>query len=130
MSFHFQKEIELDWADLDLFGHVNNVAYFKFIQSTRVEFLDLMGIQTLEQGTKSFIVAATSCDFIRPISFPGKMFVKLKVGDIGTTSIQFHYELSSVQNLVVARAKDVIVFFDYNQQSKIPVPDNFKSSRA
>ena len=54
-------EIKLDWSEMDLFGHINNVAYFKYAQSARVNYLESVGINTANPEIKnSFAVAHSS----------------------------------------------------------------------
>jgi acyl-CoA thioester hydrolase len=56
--------LKIDWSDLDLFGHVNNVAFFKYIQSARVNYCELLGLTSInESGKLSFIIAAINCTF-------------------------------------------------------------------
>ncbi|MCE3258723.1 MAG: hypothetical protein K0S12_364, partial [Bacteroidetes bacterium] len=37
-DYKTEIKIQLDWSEMDLFGHVNNVAYFKYIQAARVNY--------------------------------------------------------------------------------------------
>jgi len=65
-----ELEIKLDWSEMDLFGHINNVAYFKYAQSARVNYLEEVGINTADPENKhSFAVANSSCQFKAPL-FP------------------------------------------------------------
>src|SRR3954462_12585710 len=82
-------EIKLDWSEMDLFGHINNVAYFKYVQAARVNYLELAGINTADPENKlSFAVAASSCQFKKPLYFPGNIVVKTKTDWIKNTSLQ------------------------------------------
>jgi len=36
--FPSKLPIRIDWSEMDLFGHVNNVMYFKYIQASRVNY--------------------------------------------------------------------------------------------
>ena len=50
MKLNSQLQLRIDWSELDLFGHVNNVMYFKYIQAARVHFWQAAGIyQQFEQ---------------------------------------------------------------------------------
>ena len=41
-------EQQVAWGDMDAFGHVNNVIYYRYIESARVCYLDKLNI--FEQG--------------------------------------------------------------------------------
>lgn len=119
----FKTEIILAWSDLDLFGHINNVAYFRFIQQARVTVLENLGVQTNEAGLNSFIVAASSCEFISPLAYPGKITVRTQFEKSGNTSINMVYQIVNEQGAICAKGLDVIVFFDYVNNRKIVVPE-------
>ena len=33
----------VDWGDMDSFGHVNNVVYFRYFENARVEYFQRIG---------------------------------------------------------------------------------------
>lgn len=51
-DYKTEINLRIDWSDIDLLGHVNNVSYFRYIQASRVNYLELTGF--LEQGAESF----------------------------------------------------------------------------
>lgn len=108
---------------MDLFGHINNVAYFKYIQAARVNYCELAGINTFNPDEKfSFAVAASSCQFKKPLFYPGDILVKTKVDWIKNSSLQLSHIILDPQNNISAEATDVIVLFDYSKNSKSNVP--------
>jgi acyl-CoA thioester hydrolase len=116
--------IKLDWSEMDLFGHINNVAYFKYIQAARVNYLELVGINTADPGNKlSFAVAASSCNFKQPLYFPGNVIVKTKTDWIKNTSLQLSHQIYNSKKELAAEATDVIVLFDYATLSKVNIPN-------
>jgi acyl-CoA thioester hydrolase len=121
-GFSTQIKIKLDWSEMDLFGHVNNVAYFKYIQAARVNYCELVGINTYDPNEKlSFAVAATNCQFKKPLYYPGEIVVKTKVAWIKNSSLQLDHVIIDQDNEVVAEGTDVIVIFDYAANAKVNV---------
>ena len=120
-------KIKLDWSEMDLFGHINNVAYFKYIQAARVNYLELAGINTSDAENKlSFAVAASSCQFKKPLYFPGNIVVKTKTDWIKNTSLQLTHIILNEKDEIAAEAIDVIVLFDYATQSKVNISAEVK----
>ena len=39
--------LPVQWGDQDLFGHVNNVVYFRWYESARIAYLDRIGVSDL-----------------------------------------------------------------------------------
>lgn len=37
-NYNTSLELRIDWSEMDLFGHVNNVAFFKYVQASRVNY--------------------------------------------------------------------------------------------
>jgi|JI8StandDraft_1071087.scaffolds.fasta_scaffold234161_2 acyl-CoA thioester hydrolase len=115
--------IAIDWAELDLFGHVNNVAFFRYLQNTRVQYCQAIGITVLnETGKPGFVVASSKCQFLKPLYFPGQVQVMVKTEWIKNSSFQLSYQLFNQHNEKVAEAEDVLVLYDYSKGSKMLVP--------
>jgi acyl-CoA thioester hydrolase len=127
MNNFVELEIKIDWSEMDLFGHINNVAYFKYVQAARVNYLEQVGINTSDPENKlSFAVAVSSCQFKRPLYFPGNIIVKTKTDWIKNSSIQLTHIILNEKGEVAAEAIDVIVLFDYATQTKVGVSDVVK----
>jgi acyl-CoA thioester hydrolase len=116
-------EIKMDWSEMDLFGHVNNVAYFKYVQTARVNYLHSVGINTHDADNKlSFAVAQSTCLFKKPLYFPGSVSVHSSSEWIKNTSLQLSHTIFNAAGEVAAEATDVIVLFDYASQCKVAIP--------
>lgn len=129
IDYNTQLEIRIDWADLDLFGHVNNVAFFKYVQAARVNYCEIIGLTSLnEAGKHSFMVASSQCQFKKPILFPGNIKVFTKVEWLKNTSLQLSYRLINQNDELVAEAADVIVVFDHHAKQKVQIDNRLKSA--
>jgi acyl-CoA thioester hydrolase len=127
-SFTTRLDIKLDWSEMDLFGHINNVAYFKYVQAARVHYLELIGVNTMDPENKnSFAVAASTCQFKQPLYFPGSIVVQTRTEWIKNTSLQLNHTVLTDKNEVAAEAQDVIVLFDYAELKKMLIPDSVRS---
>ena len=128
-DFQTKLNLRIDWADLDLFGHVNNVMFFKYIQAARVNYCDLIGLTSLNDPEKmSFMVASSHCNFKRPLLYPGTIKVLTRIAYIKTTSLQLSYQILNDKNELCAEAEDVLVTFDYKNKTKIAVPADIRDA--
>jgi acyl-CoA thioester hydrolase len=121
MKQHYNTKINIaiDWADLDLFGHVNNVTFFKYIQSARVNYCELIGLTALNNTDKlSFMVASSQCQFKKPLLYPNKIFVSCKTTWIKNSSFQLNYLITLEDGTLIAEAEDVLVVFNHQQKIK------------
>ena len=127
--FPVKLPLRLDWSEMDLFGHINNVSYFKFIQASRVHYWELTGIAASfgETGVGP-ILLSTGCRFLKPLHFPGNIVVEARIEFIKTTSFGLHHRILNAAGEVAAEANDVIVNFDFKKNEKTPISDAFKKA--
>ena len=43
-EFKLSLELRIDWSDLDMYKHVNNLTFMRFMQSGRVKFWETTGL--------------------------------------------------------------------------------------
>lgn len=130
-NFPVKLNLRIDWSDMDLFGHVNNVAYFKYIQASRVNYWELTGVAASFSETNiGPILLSTSCNFIKPLHYPGNISIEARIEFIKTTSFGIHHRILNDSGEVVAEAHDVIVTYDFNSNSKTPVWEDFRTAVA
>jgi acyl-CoA thioester hydrolase len=121
-------EIPVAWGDMDAFGHVNNVIYFRYFETARIAYfikLDLLGFMN-EYGIGP-ILASTQCKFRMPIAYPDTVTVGAKISKIETDRLTMAYYLMSHKHQKISAEGDgVIVTYDYRGNKKVPVPDIIK----
>ncbi len=113
---------------MDMFRHVNNIAYFKYIQAARVNYWESVGIMKtfLETGTGP-ILASCHCDFRHALEYPGKVIINTTVTKIGETSFQFSHTIISESNVIAATATDVMVMYDFTKNKKSPISSDLRA---
>ena len=128
-NFPVKLALRIDWSEMDLFGHVNNVAYFKYIQAARVNYWEISGLAAVFGTTKTGpILLSTSCQFIKPLFYPGNITMESRIEFIKNTSFGIHHRILNGDGEVCAEARDVIVTFDFNKNEKVPVPESFRNA--
>jgi len=130
-SISKKLELRIDWSELDNFGHVNNLAIMKYVQSARVLYLDSVGLMRSqwEEGIGP-ILASIDCQFRKPLFYPGQITVYSKVDEIKNTSFRIQYEIYNDRKEIAAEAKDIIVLFDFNKQTKMSIPEELRKRLA
>ncbi len=120
--------LKIDWSDLDLFGHVNNVAFFKYIQAARVNYCESIGLTSINEKDKlGFIVASTNCTFKIPLRYPGNIKVFSKIDWIKNSSFQLSHFIVNDKNEIAAESFDVVVVFDYEKKIKTNITHELKT---
>lgn len=120
-----ELKIRIDWSELDVFNHVNNVMFAKYMQAARVQFMEHLGIMQSYQTNKiGFMVAATSVIYLKPLHYPGNIVIKTHVKEIKTTSFILMHAIYNDQNELSASGEDVIVYYDFNTNAKLLLNTN------
>lgn len=120
-------ELRIDWSELDYFGHVNNVSFFKYIQASRVNYWDHIGLTESHRKTKvGPMLASCKCDFKYPLYYPGRISILAAVAYIGNTSFSLSHLILNEEGRLAAEARDVMVMYDFNQNTKIGFPQELR----
>jgi acyl-CoA thioester hydrolase len=76
--------IALAWGEMDAFGHANNVAYFRWLETARMHYLRRIGVtHPDEQDGIGLLLAETRCRFLKPLTFPDQLLVRCGVREVG-----------------------------------------------
>ena len=117
-------EIPVAWGEMDAFQHVNNVAYFRYLESGRIAYfqeLDLMGI--MERTGVGPILASAQCRFKIPLTYPDTVSVGVRISEIGEDRFTMKYVVVSHRlEKVAAVGEGLIVSFNYWENEKAPLP--------
>ncbi len=127
--FVIHLDVPVAWGEQDLFGHVNNIVYFRYFESVRMHYLERIGTlrSHREQGI-GVILASTTCDFKRPVEWPQSLRIFTGTTHIGTTSFTMAYRITNEAGAAVAEGTSVQVMYDYNAGQKVPIPATVRKS--
>jgi len=120
VQFPVVYEQKVAWGDMDAFGHVNNVMYYRYIESARIAYFDQLNI--FDQNVLT-VIASSQCKYLKPTFYPDVLHIGAKVEEIRNSAIRMHYLLwSTQQNQIVAEGNAVIVFVDKVNMQKTLIP--------
>ena len=123
MIFPISLKMDVDWGEMDAYGHVNNTVYFKYFESVRMKYMEKIGaIDLMQKENIGPILAATSCKFKMPLIYPCEIEVFAGVKSIGNTSLVMEYKIEMDNKMVAAFGDSVIVIHDYTSKSNVSVP--------
>jgi len=120
--------LSVQWGDQDAFGHVNNVVYFRWMESARIDYFGRAAVQSAaaQQGTGP-ILASIKCDFRRQLLYPDTVLISASVVSFGRTSMKMvHKVYSMAQQAIAAEGDSTIVMFDYDGQRPVMVSEEIR----
>jgi acyl-CoA thioester hydrolase len=123
-GFPVTIEIPVAWGEMDAFQHVNNIVYFRYFESGRIAYLEQMGMmEAMAAHGVGPILASASCKFKFPLTYPDRVLVGVRVGEIGEDRFVMHYRIVSTRHhRIAAEGEGVIVSYDYQNQRKAVLP--------
>lgn len=114
------------WSDVDVFGHVNNVKYFEYVQEARIAFMSGLAEDSLI-GDSTWVVARQDVEYKRPMLFrPEPYEIHTRVRRIGRSSYELGADIvdSLDGGALLSRARTVVVAFDRRAQRSRPMTDH------
>ena len=108
----------IHWGEMDAFNHLNNVVYYRYAESARIDYLQALG---MFDGSMVTVLAQSSCQYLRPVTYPDTLLLGVRCQRLGNTSIVIEYSYySCAQEVIVATAEAVIVRLDSDGKDKLP----------
>lgn len=117
----YEVDLPMRWADADMLQHMNNAVYFRFMEEARILMMASAGLKSTDEVGK--VVAHCSCDFMKAITYPADVRVRLTVEKIGRTSMTHLNELFVVHDLgsgPYARGRTVLVNINHDLGQSVP----------
>lgn len=104
------------WGDMDALGHVNNIVFLQCFETARIAYLEHVGIEFTGLGSSEHgvILAANSCRYRVPVTYPDTLSVGVRVSALGNNRvIMEHAAVSQKLGKVVAEGDALVVSYDY-----------------
>ena len=120
------------WGEMDALGHVNNVVYFRYFESARIECfrrLDWFGGD--RQGNVGPILASTEARYRKPLTYPDTVHVGTNIIDVAADRFTMLFRIVGEKlQAVAAEGQGVIVAFDYKEGKKVLLPEELRQRIA
>ena len=116
--------IPIRWGDMDVMGHVNNAAYFRYMETARLEWMFKIGAPPSPTCDGPVIVNAF-CNFIRQLEYPGDLLARHYVANPGRSSFDTFITLqrADAPGVLCAEGGATTVWIDVKAQKSAPLPD-------
>jgi acyl-CoA thioester hydrolase len=121
--------LQTRWADNDIYGHVNNVAYYGFFDTIVNEYLISAGALDIHNGAVIGLVVETHCNYYAPAAFPDALEGALRVAHIGNSSVRYELGIfKKGEDAPLAEGHFVHVYVDRINRKPSPLPDALRAA--
>lgn len=121
--------LQTRWADNDVYGHVNNVAYYGYFDTIVNEYLISCGALDIHEGAVIGLVVETGCKYFSPLEFPQKLEGALRVAKIGNSSVRYEIAIfKEGEDKSAAEGHFVHVYVDRKTRRPVSLPDALRKA--
>ncbi|MGL4323614.1 MAG: acyl-CoA thioesterase [Beijerinckiaceae bacterium] len=127
---HF-RTITTRFADNDIYAHVNNAAYFSYLDTTVSGYLWESRLVVPGESSVIGLAVSSACAFFDSLAFPEIIECGLRTSHIGTSSV--HYEVGIFQagaSKAAAQGRFVHVYVDAATRRPVAVPQALRDGLA
>lgn len=121
--------ISTRWSDNDIYGHVNNVAYYSYFDTAANRYLIEQGGLDISDGSVVGYVVNSGCEYHAPITYPEPVEAGLRVDRLGTSSVRYGLAIfREGSEQAAAHGHFVHVFVNRAANKSVPVPDKLRQA--
>ncbi|QJR80896.1 acyl-CoA thioesterase [Alteromonas pelagimontana] len=122
-DYPYHLEITTRWQDNDAYGHINNVVYYGFFDTTVNRFLTDRLEAKIRNAQVAAYVVSSQCQYIAPAAYPEMIYVGLRVIKIGRSSVTYGLSVYAGETQRrVAHGQFVHVFVDRHTDRAVAIP--------
>ena len=120
-----RTKINVAWGEMDALQHVNNVVYFRYFETARIDFFTQLGfLKDLQATGVGPVISENNARYKRPVTFPDTVHVGVKISDIEQDRFMMHYTVfSESQDTVTTIGSSQVVMFNFKTGKKAQLND-------
>ena len=129
-DFRSITRFRVPFCDIDMLQHVNNAAYVVWAETARCVYFDEVLGERLASPS-GIILAKLEITYERPLEYREHVAVGCRVTRIGNKSYELLTEFwSEDSNQRAATCTAILVAYDYETKSTIPIPQDWRTRIA
>lgn len=130
-DFYYFIDLGTRWSDNDIYGHVNNVMYYSYFDTTANRYLIDEGGLNIHDGDIIGLVVDSGCSYFAPVAFPDQLEGGLAISKLGNSSVRYEIGIfKKGEQTAVAQGHFVHVFVDRAQRQSTPIPAQMREALA
>lgn len=123
------RQLPTRWADNDIYGHVNNAAYYGFFDTAVNSFLIEEAGLDIHAGGVIGLVVETGCSYFAPLAYPETIEAGVSVARVGNSSVRYEIGLFSAgSDAPAAQGYFVHVYVDRDSRRPVPLPPEMRQA--
>jgi acyl-CoA thioester hydrolase len=130
-AYPYRTAITTRWMDNDIYGHINNVAYYSFFDTAANQFLIERGQLDIATGPVIGLVVESKCAYHAPLAYPQPLRAGVRVDHLGTRAVTYGIAIFDAHDeRAAAHGHFVHVFVDRVTRAPTPIPAALRAALA
>ena len=119
-QYPINTSINVAWGEMDALQHVNNVVYFRYFETARIDFFNQINLlDDLQKTAVGPVISENQARYKRPVTFPDTLVVGVSISDINDDRFMMHYHVfSQTQQAVTTIGSSQVVMFNFKTGQK------------
>src|SRR5262245_45659911 len=88
-AYPFHTSITTRWGDNDVYGHINNVAYYSYFDTAANLWLIREGGLDPSRGDVIGVVVESHCEYRSPLAYPSTLLAGVRVDRLGNRAVTY-----------------------------------------
>ena len=127
VPFIFKTRLSVRITDLNYGNHLANDRILSYVHEARVAFLTHLGYSEIDISGVGIIMSDAVIQFKNQGYYADEISISVAIANWQRKSVDILYEIKNIKSeKILALVKTGIVFFDYDIQKPVAVPEEFK----
>ena len=128
-AYPYRVALTSRWMDNDIYGHINNVAYYSFFDTAANRFLIECGKLDIAAGPVIGLVVESKCQYHAPLAYPEPLRAGVRVDKLGNRAVTYGIAIfDEHDDRAVAHGYVVHVFVDRVTRTAVAIPPELRSA--
>lgn len=131
-DFRFWWPVTVRWGDMDAMGHVNNIIYFRYLESARVGYFEAFTGWTGRDeggGRQGPVVVSQTFNYRLQVYYPAELVVGVRCREIRNRSFVLEYGIfRKGTDELVGDGISTVVWLDYGANKAMPIPPHLRQA--
>ncbi len=115
------------WRDNDVYGHLNNVAYYEFFDAAVNRLLIEAGLLDPRSSPTIGLVVETNCRYFSSLAYPDNIEIGVSVEHLGHSSVRYLLAAFKAGSLLAsAEGRYTHVYVDRASGKPTPIPEGHR----
>lgn len=124
------ERVTTRWADIDVYGHMNNARYFELIDTVVNNHLAEATGTDIRRLPAIGVVAEVSCRYFAEVTYPAPVDLGIVCDRVGRSSVVYRVGLFQDGDLACAEGRFVHVYVDNTDPARpvVPMPEVIRAA--